>query len=76
MYSYNLLEASPEETKKRVQNIMERTVSFTRDGMDGVREEEGYKTIAISAAKMFAGIRYFFAKYVRNKMNAFFLDPM
>jgi len=28
------------------------------------------------SAKMFAGIRFFFAKYVRNKMNAFFMDPM
>lgn len=38
--------------------------------------EEGYNQVALLAAKMFAGIRYFFAKYVRNKLNAFFLDPM
>lgn len=38
--------------------------------------EEGYNQVALLASKMFAGIRYFFAKYVRNKMNAFFLDPM
>jgi len=39
-------------------------------------DDEGYKKISLLAAKMFGSIRYFFAKYVRNKMNAFFLDPM
>jgi hypothetical protein len=28
------------------------------------------------SARLFAGIRFFFVKYVRNKLNAFFLDPM
>jgi len=71
---YNLLEATAEETKARVKAIMERTVSL--GGRAVSMDEEGYTKIALLAAKMFAGIRYFFAKYVRNKMNAFFLDPM
>ncbi|KAL6041865.1 Dynamin domain containing protein [Balamuthia mandrillaris] len=28
------------------------------------------------SAKLFSGIRFFFVKYIRNKLNAFFLDPM
>jgi len=28
------------------------------------------------SARLFAGIRFFFVKYVRSKLNAFFLDPM
>lgn len=39
-------------------------------------DENGYKQVALIAAKIFAGIRFFFVKYVRNKLNAFFLNPM
>lgn len=28
------------------------------------------------SGRLFAGVRYFFTKYIRAKMNAFFLDPM
>jgi hypothetical protein len=38
--------------------------------------EEAYNQVCTMSAKLFAGIRFFFVKYVRNKLNAFFLDPM
>jgi len=28
------------------------------------------------SGKLFAGVRYFFTKFLRSKFNAFFLDPM
>src|SRR5690606_37937659 len=39
-------------------------------------DESVYRSICMMAGKLFAGVRFFFAKYVRNKMNSFFLDPM
>eukprot|EP00027_Filamoeba_sp_ATCC50430_P017323 CAMPEP_0168573610 /NCGR_PEP_ID=MMETSP0413-20121227/18631_1 /TAXON_ID=136452 /ORGANISM="Filamoeba nolandi, Strain NC-AS-23-1" /LENGTH=604 /DNA_ID=CAMNT_0008606881 /DNA_START=1 /DNA_END=1816 /DNA_ORIENTATION=- len=72
---YNYLESTPEDTKQRVRNVMERKGSVGINRAASL-DEEGYKQIALLAAKMFAGIRFFFAKYVRNKLNAFFLDPM
>ena len=72
---YNYLESTPEETKQRVRDIMERKGSVGINRAASL-DEDGYKHIALLAAKMFAGIRFFFAKYVRNKLNAFFLDPM
>lgn len=72
---YNYLESTPEETKQRVRNIMERKGSVGINRTASL-DDEGYKQIALLAARMFAGIRFFFAKYVRNKLNAFFLDPM
>jgi hypothetical protein len=75
--SYNFLEPTPEETKVRVQEIMERKpMSWFNSERSLKMDEEGYRRVALMAAKMYGGIRYFFAKYVRNKMNAFFLDPM
>ncbi len=74
---YNYLDATPEETKARVKEIMEsKALSLSHSGRQTTMDEEGYKRVAMLAARMFAGIRFFFAKYVRNKMNAFFLDPM
>jgi hypothetical protein len=32
--------------------------------------------IKLVAAKLFAGVRTLFVKYMRAKYNAFFLDPM
>eukprot|EP01118_Nematostelium_gracile_P000686 TRINITY_DN10721_c1_g1_i1.p1 TRINITY_DN10721_c1_g1~~TRINITY_DN10721_c1_g1_i1.p1 ORF type:complete len:191 (+),score=56.34 TRINITY_DN10721_c1_g1_i1:64-636(+) len=71
--SSNPLNPSPEETKIRVEKIMNSTYSWT-DMME--KTDDGYQNIALMASKMFAGIRFFFAKYVKNKMSAFFLDPM
>jgi hypothetical protein len=68
------LETSAEETKKRVEDIMKQTMNPF--DIDKSTSEDSYKKVAIMAAKMFSGIRFFFTKYVRNKMNAFFLDPM
>lgn len=77
--TYNYLQPTAEDTKQRVKDIMEKKpLNWMSSGNSGsVRmDEEGYKHVAVIAAKMFSGIRYFFAKYVRNKLNAFFLDPM
>ena len=38
--------------------------------------ESAYNQVCTMSARLFAGIRFFFVKYVRNKLNAFFLDPM
>ena len=35
-----------------------------------------YEQVRLMAARLFSGIRFFFAKFIRNKFNAFFLDPM
>lgn len=35
-----------------------------------------YEQVRLMAARLFAGIRFFFVKFIRNKFNAFFLDPM
>ena len=41
-----------------------------------VVDEETYQHVLMMAGKLFAGVRYFFTKYIRSKFNAFFLDPM
>ena len=38
--------------------------------------EAAYTQVCMMSGRLFAGIRFFFVKYVRNKLNAFFLDPM
>jgi hypothetical protein len=70
------LEPTLEDTKKRVTELMEKNASWFDTVRGPFVNEEGYKKIAMMAAKMFASIRFFFVKYVRNKLNAFFLDPM
>lgn len=35
-----------------------------------------HKRVCALASRLFAGIRFFFVKYIKNKLNAFFLDPM
>lgn len=39
-------------------------------------DDNSFGQVCSLAGKLFAGIRYFFAKCIRNKLNAFFLDPM
>ena len=39
-------------------------------------DETIHKRVCALAARLFAGIRFFFVKYIKNKLNAFFLDPM
>jgi hypothetical protein len=74
---YNFLETTPEETTQRVQEIMNMRGNAMSEIMKSRETNEDlYKKIALMSAKLFAGIRYYFAKYLRNKMNAFFLDPM
>ncbi len=35
-----------------------------------------HQQVSTMAARLFSGIRFLFVKYIRNKLNAFFLDPM
>ncbi|GAM21736.1 hypothetical protein SAMD00019534_049110, partial [Acytostelium subglobosum LB1] len=74
---YNYLKVTPEDTKQRVVSIME---GAPMDGLDISRsrriDDDTYKKVCMIAGRLFSGIRFFFAKYVRNKLNAFFLDPL
>eukprot|EP01133_Synstelium_polycarpum_P000414 gene414-491_t len=75
---YNYLKVTPDETKERVISIMERGQS---DNIDlGTRsrriDDDTYKKVCMIAGRLFSGIRFFFSKYIRNKLNAFFLDPL
>lgn len=38
--------------------------------------DNNYEQVRLMAARLFSGIRFFFVKFIRNKFNAFFLDPM
>lgn len=76
---YNLLEPKKEDTVKRVQGITEEEVEkFQFFGNDRSREltEERCQKIKTVAAKLFAGVRLLFVKYIRAKYNAFFLNPI
>jgi hypothetical protein len=39
-------------------------------------DQEAFNRVVMMAGRLFSGVRYFFAKYVRAKMNSSFLDPM
>jgi hypothetical protein len=39
-------------------------------------DENVHREVSEMAGRLFEGIRFFFAKFVRNKLNAFFLNPM
>jgi len=74
---YDFLKTTREDTINRVNNMMQSKNPFTFEGQRSRRiDEETFKSVCMLAGKLFAGIRYFFAKYIRNKLNAFFLDPM
>lgn len=45
-------------------------------GRSRIVDQEIYQRVLMMAGRLFAGVRYFFTKYIRAKMNAFFLDPM
>jgi len=74
---YDYLKISREDTISRVNAIMESKNPFTFEGQRSRRiDDETFKSVCMLAGKLFSGVRYFFAKYIRNKLNAFFLDPM
>jgi succinate dehydrogenase flavin-adding protein (antitoxin of CptAB toxin-antitoxin module) len=76
---YDLLEPKKEDTLKRVQSITEEEVEkFQFFGNDRSRELtlERCQKIKTVAAKLFAGVRLLFVKYIRAKYNAFFLNPI
>jgi len=75
---YEYLNVTQQETKARVEAIMglnqpplKRHSSHSR-----MVDEDMYKQVLMMAGKLFAGVRYFFTKYIRSKFNAFFLDPV
>jgi len=61
-----------------VENIMAtgKSTSFYEGNRSRKVDEEIYARVCMMSAKLFAGIRFFFVKYVRNKLNSFFLDPV
>lgn len=73
---YDYLDCSTNDTKERVEQIMNKppsTVSLPRSRQVN---RETYNEVRDMAAKLFAGVRYFFTKYMRSKCNALFLAPM
>ncbi|EGC35126.1 hypothetical protein DICPUDRAFT_33855 [Dictyostelium purpureum] len=76
---YNYLKVSPEETKQRVVSIMEPSRKPEDDDLlsrSRKIDDETYQKVCMIAGRLFSGIRFFFSKLIRNKLNAFFLNPM
>ncbi|XP_049849889.1 dynamin-like protein C [Schistocerca gregaria] len=83
---YNYLNPSPSETKERVCKMMMTPPRFsnivdTRSNPPSsfcYREmtDSQYQLTLEMAAKLFAGIRFFFVKHARANLNAFLLEPM
>lgn len=59
-------------TDSGVPPMQDMPAASRRRGVD----ENVHKRVCALAARLFAGIRFFFVKYIKNKLNAFFLDPM
>ncbi|EAL71678.2 dynamin like protein [Dictyostelium discoideum AX4] len=74
---YNYLKVSPEETKQRVISIMD-CKKLEDEPLSRSRniDDDTYQKVCMIAGRLFSGIRFFFSKLIRNKLNAFFLDPM
>jgi succinate dehydrogenase flavin-adding protein (antitoxin of CptAB toxin-antitoxin module) len=79
LMEYDLLNPTKEDTMKRVQltideSSAEKMQFFSSDRSRELTEERCKKIKEVSA-RLFAGVRLLFVKYVRAKFNAFFLDP-
>lgn len=76
---YDYLARDAAQTHERVTQMMQRNEGSAMN-IEGSRSrrigESAYNQVCTMSARLFAGIRFFFVKYVRNKLNAFFLDPM
>jgi hypothetical protein len=74
---YDLLNPSVEETEKRVKELTSESSKFEAFSTRSRNlDDDKCKQIKIIAAKLFAGVRLLFVKYVRAKFNSFFLNPM
>ncbi|KAL0490286.1 dynamin, partial [Acrasis kona] len=76
---YDLLNPQKQDTIKRVQSITEESLDkLSLINQDRSREltAERCQRIKTVAAKLFAGVRLLFVKYIRAKYNAFFLNPI
>eukprot|EP01080_Neovahlkampfia_damariscottae_P008021 gene8021-12486_t len=76
--NYDLLNPSPEDTEKRVKELTSESGSKVETFSSRSRDldDEKCNQIKIVAAKLFAGVRLLFVKYIRAKYNAFFLSPI
>jgi hypothetical protein len=77
--SYDYLNCTQEDTKKRVEAIMggnRNQMLRQSSGRSRIVDQEMFQRVLMMAGRLFAGVRYFYTKYIRAKMNAFFLDPM
>lgn len=84
--------SSHEETRTRVRKIMGHRPILPLNGNEtdenlssspleshsrfGSRGSDVHTKVCVIASKLFAGIRFFFVKYMRNKTQSFFLDPI
>jgi len=82
---YDYLNHSVQQTKERVLSILSshqtlqeeiRNSSSQPFGMSRSMNQQTYLHVCSLAARLFAGIRFFFIKLLRSKLNAFFLNPM
>lgn len=92
LHEYDYLNVQPADTAARVQRILQprpatpaavtssapvTTVASVLHVLHPRRVDEAvHAQVCTMAARLFSGIRFFFVKFVRNKLNAFFLDPM
>jgi hypothetical protein len=53
-----------------------RVPQISRQQRSRIVDNDTYQKVLMMSGKLFAGVRYFFTKYVRAKCNAYFLDPM
>jgi hypothetical protein len=49
---------------------------ITNESRSRTVNDETSHQILMMSGKLFAGVRYFFTKYIRAKLNAFFINPM
>jgi GTPase SAR1 family protein len=75
---YDYLNCTKDDTKKRVESMMalSKTSHLAEGNRSRIVDQDTYQRVLMMAGKLFVGVRYFFTKYIRNKFNAFFLDPM
>ena len=69
--SYNYLDTTSDDIKGRVNAIM--NTKFVKSDME---TDKKYENVLQMSGKLFSGVRFFFVKMIRSKLNCFFLSPM
>lgn len=72
----NTEESQKAETKHRVENLMRSSQLERKLEKRSKLDEEGFQALLEEAATKFGTLRFVFTKFVLNKMQAFFMDPM